>query len=296
MPELAVIANPISGRGRGRAVGEEVLRRLAERGVRAELLITEQPGDGTRAAIQVLKDGCRRIVACGGDGTVHEVAAALVPAGGVLGIVPSGRGNDIARVLGIPDDVAGAVAVIAGGIERRIDVGRIGNRTFLTVASLGFDAEVAARARRSALRLPGALNYVGAVLATVATYRSLEVELEGDGHFGRFTGPVLMVATANMSTYGGGMRIAPAAICDDGLFDVCIVRELPRRTLLRLFPRVFSGTHVSLPFVEMRRTRRLRIRTSRPAQLYADGEPMGETPATIEVAERALAVLSPGGR
>ncbi len=290
-PEVVVIANPVSGRGRAVRVGEEIVHRLGAMGIPSVLELTAGPGDATRIAREAVARGSRRIAAVGGDGTVHEAAAGIAGSQAALGIVPCGRGNDIARVLGVPHDLPGAADLLARGKERAIDLGRVGDRTFLTVASLGFDAEVAEKSRRSLIRLPGALNYVGSVLSTVATYRMMEVELEGD--FGRFSGSVLLVATANMSTYGGGMKIAPGALCDDGLLDVCIVHELPRHTLLRLFPRVFTGTHTTLPFVEMRRTRRLTARTSRPARIYADGEPIGDTPASIEVDAGSLQVLVP---
>ena len=290
-PDMVVIANPTSGRGRGGAVGHEVVRRLAERSVRAELVLTERPGDATRLAAAALGSGCRKIVACGGDGTVHETAAALAGSQAVMGIVPCGRGNDLARALAIPREVKGALATLVEGEARRIDLGRIGDRTFCAVASVGFDAEVAARARGGVGPFSGTLAYVAAMLSTLVRFRSPTVHLEGP--FGSFDGPVLLVAIANTPTYGGGMRIAPQAVCDDGWLEVCIVEALPRRTVLRCFPRIFAGTHAELPFVRMERVQRLTIETSPPLEIYADGEPIARTPATIEIMAGALSVLAP---
>ena len=298
---IAVVANPVSGGKRGRAVGEEVVRRLAARGVAADLLVTGGPGDGARLARGALAAGAERVVACGGDGTVHEVAGELAGTGAALGIVPCGRGNDLSRVLGIPGDLEAAVEVLAAGVERRIDLGRIEGagggggeaaaRRFCTVASVGFDSEAAAVAHRREVPLSGSAAYVYAVLRTLATYRSPVVRLAGD--FGVFEGEVLLAATANIATYGGGMRIAPQAVCDDGWLDLCIVRALSRLAVLRHFPRIFAGTHEKLPFVEMRRVRALTIETSRPVWVYADGEPICRTPAAIAVEEGALAVIGP---
>jgi diacylglycerol kinase (ATP) len=296
---IAVVANPVSGGKRGRAMGEEVVRRLGARGVAAELLLTGGPGDGVRLAREALAAGAERVAVCGGDGTVHEVAGELAGTRAALGIVPCGRGNDLASVLGIPGDLGAAVEILAAGVERRIDLGRIEGlggageapRRFCTVASVGFDAEAAAVAHRREVPLSGSAAYVYAVLRTLVTYRSPAVRLAGD--FGVFEGEILLAATANIPTYGGGMRIAPRAVCDDGWLDLCIVRALPRLAVLRHFPRIFAGTHEKLPFVEMRRTRALRIETSRPLWIYADGEPICRTPAAIAVEEGALLVLCP---
>jgi diacylglycerol kinase (ATP) len=298
---MVIIANPVSGRGRGSVVGREVARRLAQRGVRAELILTEKPGDGTRLAASALGSGSRTVVACGGDGTVHETAAALAHSQAVLGIIPCGRGNDLARALAIPRDLEGALAVLVGGEERRIDLGQIGEHIFCAVASVGFDAEVAARARAGIGPFSGTLAYVAGMLTTLVRFRSPAVHLEWQGRgtdgkeipAGSFDGEILLAAVANTPTYGGGMRIAPLAICDDGWLDACIVRALPRHTVLRSFPRIFAGTHAELPFVRMERISSLRIETSPALWVYADGEPMGLTPATIEVARGALKVLCP---
>ena len=204
-----VIVNPVSGKSRGKRLAESVVRFLAERGVTAEPVFTTGPGDGTRLARQAVAEGIRQVAVCGGDGTVHEVVNGLVGSDAVLGIVPSGRGNDLARVLGIPGDVESASAVLMDGVDRQIDLGRIGDRYFGTVATLGFDSVVA---RWTYDR--GARFYVLAVLKTLRTYRCPTVRLEGD--FGCFEGPILLVATGNGGFYGAGMQIVPQAMTVEG--------------------------------------------------------------------------------
>jgi diacylglycerol kinase (ATP) len=295
---FAVVANGAAGARQAKQIGAQVVAQLRSAGQSAELLLTERRGHGTELAASALARGAKRVVACGGDGTIQEVVQALAGTTVPLGIVPCGRGNDLARVLGIPSDPVRATAIAAGDTVRRIDLGLVRSladgatgepRRFTTVAAMGFDSEAAAFVHRTHLRLPGPLAYLVAVARTLVTYVSPEVELDGD--FGRFAGRVLLVATGNTTTYGGGMKIVPAAICDDGLLDLCIVKAIPRRTILPAFPRIFAGTHIGLPFVETRSTRRLRITASRPLWVFADGEPVGMTPAEITVEPRALSVL-----
>jgi diacylglycerol kinase (ATP) len=293
------VANGAAGTRRGAQIGDRVAAELRRAGFLAEQVSTLERGHATALVAAALARGVRRVVACGGDGTVQEVVRALAGTPQAeLGIIPCGRGNDLARVLGIPSEPVAAARIAGGNHVRRIDLGwvRAGSagdprRPFTTVAAVGFDSEAAAFVHRSRLRLPGPLAYLVAVARTLATYASPEVRLVGD--FGEFAGRVLLVATGNTTTYGGGMKIVPAAVYDDGFLDLCIVRAIPRRTLLPAFPRIFAGTHVELPYVETRRTRRVRIEASRPLWVFADGEPIGMTPAEITVEARALSVLVP---
>lgn len=289
--ETLIIANPVSGGGRGHTLGDKATALLHERGLAARLAFTTGPGDGERIAREALAAGVARFAVAGGDGTVHEVVNALAGSAAVLGLLPCGRGNDLARVLGVPGEVERAVELLVTGRERRIDLGRVGGRHFATVASMGFDSEAAERVHSGAVPFGGSAGYVYAVLRTLASYRSPQVTIRGD--FGEFTGEVLLAATGNTSTYGAGMKIAPRAVCDDGLLDLCIVRALHPVTVLRYFPRIFAGTHENLPFVAMHRARRVSITTSRPIWIYADGEPICRTPAEIEVVPQALTVLCP---
>lgn len=290
MPDdILIITNPISGGGRGRSVAERAARYIAAHGGRARVILTQAPGDGARLARDALRDTLRRIAACGGDGTVHEVAGALTGSDATLGILPCGRGNDFARALGIPTHPERAAAVLLDGTPRRVDLGQVNGQPFCTVVTLGFDSEVARLVYDKAVPFSGTAAYVYGVFKTLARYRGLSLRLHGD--FGALDGPVLLAATGNTTSYGGGMRIVPQAVPDDGLLDVCHVRMLPPLGILRLFPTVFWGGHVTHPAVTITRTRRLSIETDAPAWLFADGEPICQTPAEISLVERALTVL-----
>ena len=290
-----IIANPISGRGRARRIGEQVADLLRERGVDADLMVSEAPGDCERIAREVLAQGVRRVAACGGDGTVHEVVNGLANSDAVLGIVPCGRGNDLARALGLPRDVEDVVNTLVHGVDRAIDLGKAGDRFFATVATLGFDTAVAQRMQTQgagfltrALEVGGTVSYGLTVLRTLFGYRSPFVRLLGD--FGVFEGRILLAATANAPFYGSGIKIAPGAIVDDGMLDVCIVADVSRWTVLRMFLSAYSGAHVGHSAVRIVQTRTLQIESDDPLWIFADGEPMCEVPAKIEVVPDALRV------
>ena len=290
-----IIANPVSGRGRARRIGEQVADLLHERGVNVDLMMSGAPGDCERIAREVLARGARQVAVCGGDGTVHEVVNGLANSDAVLGVVPCGRGNDLARALGLSKDVKDVVNTLVHGVDRAIDLGKAGGRFFATVASLGFDTAVAQRMRNQrigfltrVLEVGGKVSYGLTVLRTLFGYRSPFVRLRGD--FGVFEGRVLLAATANAPFYGSGVKIAPDAIVDDGMLDVCIVADVSRWTVLRMFLSAYSGAHVGHSAVRVVQTRTLQIESDDSLWIFADGEPVCEIPAKIEVVPGALRV------
>ncbi len=290
-----IIANPVSGRGRARRTGERVADLLHERGVYVDLMMSGAPGDCERLAQEALARGARQVAACGGDGTVHEVVNGLANSDAVLGIVPCGRGNDLVRALGLSSDVEDVVNTLVHGVDRAIDLGKVGDRFFATVASLGFDTAVAQRMQNQgtgfltrALKVGGTVSYGLTVLRTLVGYRSSLVRLRGD--FGVFEGRILLAATANAPFYGSGVKIAPDAMVDDGVLDVCIVADVSRWTVLRMFLRAYSGAHVGHSAVRVVQTSTLQIESDDPLWIFADGEPMCEIPAKIEVVPGALKV------
>ncbi len=226
---------------------------------------------------------------------MHEVVNGLANSDAVLGIVPCGRGNDLVRALGLSSDVEDVVNTLVHGVDRAIDLGKVGDRFFATVASLGFDTAVAQRMQNQgtgfltrALGMGGTVSYGLTVLRTLVGYRSSLVRLRGD--FGVFEGRILLAATANAPFYGSGVKIAPDAMVDDGVLDVCIVADVSRWTVLRMFLSAYSGAHVGHSAVRVVQTRTLQIESDDPLWIFADGEPMCEIPAKIEVVPGALKV------
>ena len=385
MDTFILIANPISGKGRAKTIAEQAYAALTKSGQTGTLALTAGPGDAERFVQDAVNAGIRKIIACGGDGTLHEVVNGIaqhsentpvpvargpVPREGsdvpltenipdtvargpvpreaavksqntvarepvpreatvkipdtvargpvpreaavTLGVLPCGRGNDFAAAIGVPRKTEEAVQNLFTGKPTPVDLGKITplpvdkpsqaqtgtetpppqkTRYFITIATCGYDAEVSRRGAKRSTPFKGTAAYVCAALATLADYKCPIIKLEGD--FGTLEGEHLLAATGITPRYGGGFRIVPNARYDDGLFDVCSIRPVSKITILRLLVTLFWGGHVSHPAVEMRQTRTLRIETAPAMLLYADGEPMCETPAMIEIVKHGLTVIAP---
>jgi YegS/Rv2252/BmrU family lipid kinase len=287
---LSLIVNPVAGGGRaGRALPAVVaqLRRLGlEHHVQATLSL-----DHARSLAREATAAGEIAVAFGGDGLIGAVAGALRSGDGVLGVLPGGRGNDFARSLSIPVDPVGACAVLSTGSGRRLDLGSVGGRTFIGIASCGFDS-VANRIANDTKVVRGNLVYAYGALRALAGWRpaSFTVTVD-DGESRSVVG--YTVAVANSGHYGGGMRLAPGARLDDGLLDLVIISDMSRLRFLRMLPSVFKGEHVHRPEFEVVRARRVRVAASRPFTMYADGDPIAELPVEIEVLPAAVRAIVP---
>lgn len=286
--DVCLIVNPSAGGGRLLRLLPGVERWLGAHGVGYRV---ERTRDLDHARELAQRAAAAGEVACafGGDGIVGAVAGALDGSDGLLAVLPGGRGNDFARALGIPRSPVAACAVFEQGRERRIDLGAVGEKRFVGIASCGFDSD--ANRIANATRIPGAPSYAYAALRALASWRAARFEVTVDGAARSFTG--YNVACANGSAYGGGMYLAPDASLDDGLFDVLTVADVPRWRFLSQFPRVFRGTHVRNPEVDVRRGAEVRISADRPFTLYADGDPIGELPATVRTVPGAVRMLVP---
>ena len=326
MNNFVIIANPISGKGNAKNVAEQAYTVLTESGQQGQLMLTSASGDAKRFAEEAVSDGTRFIIACGGDGTLHEVVNGIATVPDVtLGVLPGGRGNDFAAAAGVPLKPEAAIATLLSGTPIHVDLGccyqnspqltvnsrqlkdgviepnpsltdnqqPTTNNYFITIATCGYDAEVSRRAAKGTPLFAGTASYAYAAVETLFYYDPPSVRLEGD--FGTYEGPLLLAATGITNRYGGGFKIVPDARINDGLFDVCIIRPVSSVTVLRLLVTLFWGGHVSHPAVSIHQTETLKIETDPPMLLYADGEPMCETPATIEIIKDGLVVMSPRG-
>jgi YegS/Rv2252/BmrU family lipid kinase len=292
---VSLIVNPAAGGGRAARALPEVEAALAAHGLRFH---TESTRDlpHARALATEAADAGEIAVTLGGDGLVGAVAHALRGReDALLGVLPGGRGNDFARVLGIPRDPVRACAVIAGGHARVLDLAEAGDRTFVGIASGGFDSD-ANRIANEARLIRGNLVYLYAALRALAQWRparfTLELELP-DGATTRREYSGYSVAAANSKAYGGGMLIAPGAELDDGLLDLVLTTEISKLRFLANLPKVFRGAHVHEPSVEVLRARSVRISADRPFTLYADGDPIADMPAVVRAVPAALRVLVP---
>jgi YegS/Rv2252/BmrU family lipid kinase len=286
---LALLVNPASANGR-------TLRRLPDveqalDAARLPFRVEQTRGieDGIERALRAV-DGEELPVVMSGDGLIGAIGGALAGSETPLGIVPAGRGNDLARVLGIPEDPLGAVEVLAAGTARQIDVGEANGRRFLGIASTGIDAEANRLANRTRL-LRGNLVYAYAGIRTLVGWKPARFTLQVGEERLRFTG--YSVSAANSRAYGGGMMLAPDADLADGEFDVVTVGEMGKLRCASNLPKVFKGTHIEEDEVRVFRAPRLQVSASRPFPVYADGEHLTDLPASLRLLPRALSVLAP---
>ncbi|HEV2772102.1 MAG TPA: diacylglycerol kinase family protein [Thermoleophilaceae bacterium] len=291
MPDrsLALIANPVAGGGRGRRALGAACAELERRGVRFRALTTASASHATRLAREVAGRAVETVVAVGGDGHVGSLAGVLRETDTPLAIVPAGRGNDLARVLGIPTDPAAAARLALDGEARPFDVGEVDGAPFLGIASLGFDSDANRIANESRLR--GNAVYLYAALRALASWRHARFEVTVDGKAHVFSG--YTVAIANSKAYGGGMMLVPHARLDDRRLDVLMVHEHSRLRWLASLPRVFRGAHVGDPRAEFSTGQVVEVRADRPFTVYADGDPIGELPVTVRVGERQVRIVAP---
>lgn len=289
-----MLLNPAAGRGRGRRSLAAIA--AAARRHAIELEVPESPAALAECARRAAAEGVERLLVGGGDGTWHQAARALAGSDCALAPIALGTGNDLARELGFALDPAVAIAQAVAAPLARIDLGRAGGGIFCGVAGSGFDSECAEYSKR-VRRLRGPLVYTWSVIRVLAGFVPLRATLDHDG--GRFAGEVMFISLANTRWFGGGMQIAPQAEAADGLLDVVIVRRVSRVRLLAVFPRVYSGSHLSHPAISTLRTRRVRLGFDRASMLYGDGEAIVAVPREeeggleVRLDPRALAVVRP---
>ncbi len=288
---LSLIVNPASGGGRAGRLLPAVQAELQRRGLEHRITRTRSI-EHARELAAAAAAARETAVAFGGDGIVGAVAGELRDTGGVLGVLPGGRGNDFARVLGIPFDPIAACEILAGGITATVDLGEADGRPFIGIASCGFDSD-ANRIANTTRLVRGNLVYAYGGIRALVTWKPAHFTLTLDGTERELRG--YTVAVANSGAYGGGMMMAPGARLDDGLFDVVLISDGPRLQFLLNLPKVFKGAHVQMPSVEVVRAREVVITADRPFMLYADGDPIGELPVTVRVRPAAVKVLVPNG-
>ncbi len=268
---------------------------LTSAGVSNEVLYTSRPGNAEELARKAVEEGSVGVLACGGDGTLHEVINGVMghPLASevTVGIIPAGRCNDFVAAMDLPKTADGVARLIAAGKSRQIDLGVVGRRYFATVATLGFDSAVSQYVADGHVPrfLSGTPSYLYAIFLQILRYRDAMVHLEGEDF--EYSGRIFLAATANTAQYGGNMRIAPGAVADDGALDVCLVQSVSRWEVVKMVPRVFSGGHLSNPAVSMHSVKRLKVETEAPMPIWADGERVAETPAEISVVPKAINLL-----
>jgi len=306
-PRTLVIANPASAAGATQRSFPRFEARLRAAIGAYELAWTSAPRDAERIAREAVRAGVERLIVAGGDGTAAEVVSGLLGAGlgayAEVAFLPLGTGADFHRTLDIPRDPELAIEALASGKGRRIDAGRVryvddGGQTletfFVNVASAGLSGVVTRSVNGAGKALGARLAFLIGTLHGLVRFRPPRVRLRLDG-VEIFAGEIALVAAANGRYFGGGMHVAPTARPDDGLLDVVIIPALPKRVLVTRLPRLYAGTHLSVPGVALHRGRRLELEPEGPPALgEIDGEPIARLPMVVEVLPGALQVWGAG--
>ncbi|MQY67491.1 MAG: YegS/Rv2252/BmrU family lipid kinase [Dehalococcoidia bacterium] len=299
--QTKVIVNPVAG-ARSTRRKWPIINRLLERiGLTFDFNYTEGVGHAIELAQAAASDGYRYLVAVGGDGTVNEVANGILlsrnAAATVLGVVSTGTGSDFARSAGLARDYTTACNNLTSSKRLTIDVGvveyqRDGKRQerfFVNSAGVGFDAAVVKETERLPKFFGGTIPYVAGMLRTLVSYRNKNIVLKvGDEEERK---RVLNVAVANGNYCGGGMRIAPDAELDDKLLDVVVFGDMSKFEILKEFPTIYKGTHINHPKVSVKKAANVSIESAKPMLVYADGELLGECPASFRVVPAALSLV-----
>lgn len=292
---MTLVVNPAAGHGRARRLVHPVLHQLRAAGLQVDTRIARSYDDAATLCVDAVVAGTDALVVMGGDGMVHLGHNACAGTGVPLGVIPAGTGNDFARAAGLPTRWGDALDVIVAGATRTIDLMRIdghlarGEREYVgAVLSTGFDERVGSRAARQLFDL-GTASYLVAVLQELRRFSPLRYRLTIDGETRELD--AMLVGVANAGVFGGGIRIAPDYDLTDGLLDVTIVHPVPRGTLLKLFPRLLTGSFITHPAIEQFRMPAITVDGD---GLYgsADGEPLGAVPLDCTAVPGALTLFA----
>lgn len=294
---LGVIVNPTAGRGAGKAEGAKAIELFSAAGIEVVDLTGADMNEANANARHAINDSqVDGIVVVGGDGIAHLGVNLCAGTDLPLGMIGAGTGNDLARSVGMPlNDTAGSVAIILAHLNnpRTVDAVKAQTSTgefwFFGTISAGFDALVNQRANR--WRWPkGPSRYTLAMLAELASFKPIHYEATIDGEHRSFQ--AMLCAVANSESFGGGMRVAPNAIIDDGLLELFIVHSISRPEFIKVFPKVFTGEHISHPAVEIIQAKQVKI-SSGNMPAYSDGEAVGHSPVSAQIMPGSLRVFAP---
>jgi diacylglycerol kinase (ATP) len=295
---IAYVVNPVAGHGRARTVLADLAFAAAAAGYGGSIFQSEFPGHASELTQRAVDSGATMVIVVGGDGTISEVANALIGLDVTMGILPAGGGNDLARVLGVKPSRRGRAALaqsirdLVVAPTQRLDVLRVGHRTSLQASGAGLDAHVTDSRSRSRLQPPIVAYAVSAVFGLIG-WRPRHMRVTVDGAVVH-DGLAFAVTIANTSTYGGGLRIAPTAVPTDGQLDVAIIGDIGRVEALRLFPSVYRGGHVGHPKFQLLRGRHALVESdANHVPTHVDGSITGVVPLEARVVPGAVRVVVP---
>ena len=286
-----LVINPVSGQGKGATVGTYVAGYLNSRGIKYEIIIGRDGIDQADSLKRFLdrNPDCNGVIAVGGDGLLHLVLQKITPAQVPLAVIPAGTGNDFVRTLGwSPDDVDTILESVLSKKPRSVDLGLVDGEWFAAILSTGFDSIVNEKA--NTMSWPkGPMKYNAAIAIELPRFAPRYYEIVLDDR--TISTQAMLIAVANGRSYGGGMLVCPDADITDGYFDVMVLHPVSKLEFIKVFPRVFKGTHITHPAVEIVRSKVVRITSD--AVAYADGERIGQLPVSAQCMPGALMTWLP---
>ena len=291
--QVALVVNPVSGRRQGERIADDAEQLLTSLGHETTRIQGDDAQHAREQLTKAFETGVDTVVVVGGDGALHDVLPVVVGRDVTVGLLPAGTGNDTARSLGLPvKDPRAATQVLLGGHTRDIDLAQTGRDEYVvTVVASGFDSKVNERA--NAMTWPrGNMRYNISIVAELREFQPLRFDITLDGK--AIQREAMLVAVGNGPSFGGGLRLCEGASMDDGLLDVVVINPLSKLKLLRVFPKLYRGTHVTIPEFERHRVREVTL-SSPGIVAYGDGERLGPLPMTTTVRPGALRMLVPGG-
>lgn len=286
---LLFIVNPTAGNGMTMEAVPQIKEYCRSNGIDYKIICTKYPGHGTEIAKKEITSGYSGIIAVGGDGTLLEVANGLFGSTVPLGVLPMGTGNDFARTANIPEDLYAALEKIKKNRITTIDVGRVGDKYFLNVASLGLDAEIAEDVQSNKHWIKGKAAYYLSVLKKFVTYRCKSVSIYIDDK--KLDTKILLAAIANGKYYGGGMKVNPSGALDDGCLDLIVITPVPKYKIPFLLLKFAKGNHLQLPYVKLYKAANIRINSYTKDIINADGEIVSTTPIEFCIIPRSLNIF-----
>ncbi|MCK5566592.1 MAG: diacylglycerol kinase family lipid kinase [Actinomycetia bacterium] len=287
-----IFINPASAGGKAIASRDEIASELDSLGIEYTIHITASLEDLVRTIKEKLDSDYSNFIAVGGDGTLHHMVNVLAGSNKNLGIIPMGSGNDIAVNLGIPSDIKKCCKIIKEQNVKKLDLGLINDSFYyLCIAGSGFDSEVNDLANNTKYPIKGPSKYTYSVYKTLLTFQSKEFTVTCNGSKRKIYG--MMIACANLPSYGGGMKITPDASPSDGLFDICIIKKMSKIHFIKVFPKVFEGKHIDDPNVEIFRTKEMKLESNYDFSVFADGEYICKLPAVFKIVPGKLNFLVP---
>lgn len=286
-----IIANPVAGKGRSLKALSLATKLLDKACVKYNVIKTEYPGHATEIASDAVGRGEKNILALGGDGTVLEVAKALLHTDSVLGIIPGGTGNDFIRSLNVSNDVEAAIENILAGNTKKVDMGTANGNYFLNVAGTGFDVCVVEYTKKTNRFLTGLAAYYLAVVISIFKYKGQIMTIKANGQ--SITKRLMLVAIANGKQYGGGMKVAPMARPDDGVFHITMIDMPSKIKTLFLLPRFIKGHHEKFTEIKSFVCDEIEVVCENPMALNIDGDLISKTPAEFKLLKSVLNVFSP---